>query len=40
MTRSTDLAVLSRVAEYRQKLFACTPDFGMNGEKGAFSNGG
>src|ERR1700754_4284138 len=35
MPRSTDLAVLSRVAEHRQGSFTGTPDLWMNGEKGA-----
>src|SRR5690242_4054120 len=38
MTRSTDLAVLSRVAEHRQGRFAGTPNLWMNGEKGAFAD--
>jgi hypothetical protein len=38
MTRSTDLAVLSRVAERRQGSFTGTPNLSMNGEKGAFAD--
>jgi hypothetical protein len=38
MTRSTDLAVLSRVAERRQGPFTGTPNLWMNGEKGPFAN--
>jgi hypothetical protein len=38
MTRSTDLAVLSRVAERRQGPFTGTPNLSMNGEKGAFAD--
>jgi hypothetical protein len=38
MTRSTDLAVLSRVAEHRQGPFTGTPNLWMNGEKGVFED--
>jgi hypothetical protein len=38
MTRSTDLAVLSRVAKRRQRPFTGTPDLWMNGEKPAFAD--
>jgi hypothetical protein len=38
MTRSTDLAVLPRVAERRKGPFTGTPNLSMNGEKGAFAD--
>jgi hypothetical protein len=38
MTRSTDLAALSRVGEHRQGPLAGTPNLWMNPEKGAFAD--